>query len=1229
MKPFNTLMLLLSLVLTLPAQTTEPAKLSPVRLAIVSEESALRPAADFLTAELSKDGRLALLERDQIARVFNEQALALAAGGSRNYIKLGELLGADGLLILTQAEKEDRQVASCRLVAVKPGVELGLADYDFPLSDPEQWSKLMAGQFSPLLPKLTVLRQDAVPISILNLRSAAASPEGEILERQLTLLLHDRLMTEKALFVLERRSMETLAGEKEAKPVTENPFWSGSYLIEGTIDPQGFNSNSVTVDIQITPPDKKNVITLEVSGARSNLTQVINDLALRIAGTVSKGSLSGKWSADDEAERYFEEAKWMLHWGMSQEAKAASEAAWALGKQTLQSAELRIQAYQACAGDPGTCMVIEGHVSFTRQPREGIMGVNGDWEFASIPPAGGFSASIRAADLWLDGLRRFSVTENKSGSSWYNLGATNLEQCSWWLRYFYFTVEARSGAGDDIRHARQLCREMSQALALQVEGEPLEALLRIVAKHEVFWAETPEETLRSYHEFLDRGQWPGLRKRFFNDAYKEVSALRKSQGYTFTTRHKASESADECSPCLAGWDWKTRQRCPDLWRGFIDELCASPKLPVQLEGLVLRCSYSWSDAEFKSNLSRLEEFIRQQLDTLADAGIDKNLARDLQTLVDIRAGVVSVEGRDPEKDRLWNAFKRELEEAGRKRMEHAAQDANLKVKAQYLQTRTNFDFMSFSGVLLNNNFNAEEARFLLPLVTNYHERIKNLPPKPVEPGADQTKVEFDKMVEKSDRETANYWFGQLESRLKAAISPLPPRTNSSPTTPSLALHPPGSFHGMIPPQNVFLPGGGNPPEAKQDNRSAAKKPLSSIKSIRFWKMPAEKGIDPAASYPGHVSSAFYRDGTLWFQELYSTITMSGWSDFYGVNLKTFTARHVAFRGDQFTFWTGREDGGEHRFDVDSKYLYLWTKDSVCRYSFQRQTWEPFAAAGGGRPHRLGARLFFTSTNSICEYLPDGTVNLLASCRRRPAVTVLDNLGGYAPCHLFLDGKGRINLCASNELYVLSGSNDWQLYATVPTADYSGATLFENGFILPGREKCWGMFAPCQKPELLFLQASQPEFIGRTPAEFIRRAQSASQESAHAPRWLAPPPAREACLVGDCVWFLFNPAQHVRTPGFSPRSSDYGSALSLVRFKYGEPDPMTIAIDLSQQQPDPRQASANILPFNNPFSLGRWSLTATPQGLVTTRGGTPGFWFISSEVLNQAVDEAYAHHSANP
>jgi hypothetical protein len=62
------------------------------------------------------------------------------------------------------------------------------------------WAQVIARQFEPLFPKLGVLAKEAVPISILNLRSAVKSAQAERLEKELTLLLINRLSREKEIF---------------------------------------------------------------------------------------------------------------------------------------------------------------------------------------------------------------------------------------------------------------------------------------------------------------------------------------------------------------------------------------------------------------------------------------------------------------------------------------------------------------------------------------------------------------------------------------------------------------------------------------------------------------------------------------------------------------------------------------------------------------------------------------------------------------------------------------------------------------------------------------------------------------------------------------------------------------------------------------------------------------------------------------------------------------------
>src|SRR2546429_4422384 len=79
----------------------------PVRLAIVVEHSEAMSAADVLTTELSKSAGAALLERAQVQKVYQEYALAV---GGRDYLKLGQIVGADGLLLLSVVKQGNPQL---------------------------------------------------------------------------------------------------------------------------------------------------------------------------------------------------------------------------------------------------------------------------------------------------------------------------------------------------------------------------------------------------------------------------------------------------------------------------------------------------------------------------------------------------------------------------------------------------------------------------------------------------------------------------------------------------------------------------------------------------------------------------------------------------------------------------------------------------------------------------------------------------------------------------------------------------------------------------------------------------------------------------------------------------------------------------------------------------------------------------------------------------------------
>ena len=62
-----------------------------------------------------------------------------------------------------------------------------------------------------------------------------------------------RFRKEPQFFVLERQRMQSLAQEK-ALQSDESGFWSGSYLLDGVIDQNGYSKDVMTINASLTPP---------------------------------------------------------------------------------------------------------------------------------------------------------------------------------------------------------------------------------------------------------------------------------------------------------------------------------------------------------------------------------------------------------------------------------------------------------------------------------------------------------------------------------------------------------------------------------------------------------------------------------------------------------------------------------------------------------------------------------------------------------------------------------------------------------------------------------------------------------------------------------------------------------------------------------------------------------------------------------------------------------------
>lgn len=316
------------------------------RLAILPMQTEQNKLADLLLVELGQVTGLELVEREEIERVLQEQALGAAQ--RPDYLKIGQLLHADGLLVLETVKQSKTTNSLSQLVAVGPGAVLGAVEVPQSVADIAKVSSSIVRQFSPLWPKLVVTVREAVPVSLLNLRAAISMPGNPGLEQQLTIYLRRRLLHQPELFVLDRTHMEELAGEKLLPGTEGQKFWSGSYLLEGVLNRDGVKPGELTIHLSLTSPGKKRTEYF-AAGPDSQPEKILDELTDKVMTELAHGVRHLEWHPLEEAGQYFEEAKWALEQGLFQTSRQAADAAWALGLRNDELAEIRIHSYAQSA----------------------------------------------------------------------------------------------------------------------------------------------------------------------------------------------------------------------------------------------------------------------------------------------------------------------------------------------------------------------------------------------------------------------------------------------------------------------------------------------------------------------------------------------------------------------------------------------------------------------------------------------------------------------------------------------------------------------------------------------------------------------------------------------------------------------------------------------------------------------------------------------------------------
>ena len=1040
MKSILFVLVILIFAARLPAQTDVP-----VRLALVSESDEASAVVDVLTAELSGHKNLELLERNEIERVYHEQGLS---AGNQDYLKLGQILGADGLLLLDVVRTPQATNLMARLIAVKPGVILTDGSFAWPLKDTAQWAESVSSYLDLLLPKLSVPAKDAIPISVVNLRSAVASAEGAETERQLKLLVIQRLSQERELFVLERQKMQLLSEEKELK-ADDSAFWNGSYLLEGVVDQSGYSKDTVTINARLTPSKGGTPLMMEVSGSRTNLAAVVNQLALEVTKALKIKSEVKEWNAADEAAQYFAEAQWALRWGAYSEAQAAADSAWTLGEKDLACALVRVKSYMLevsanvrvyeimeesygaeggydVNGKPVGNLPSESRIQsdiqkmLTEHPRGIAYNEKQDefqksqeaksvrYAYSSEPPdPKNIDRALHALELYYEFSRTSSDGEPKiiwrgagwtdwHNSDWYQLGIDDLVAVSKVLQDFNLDPKSQRSVTEKLAELRALTR----LVAGLVSQSP--------SVHDSYFVgdriATSDELNYTIKEnpniFRCEVKW-GC---FWQETPEDCVALYRNlmNSPVFCYIHDDFWSPELPTPRLTAWNEQDRKRIPAVWNDFVQELGSSTNVLWRMEAKALAMADATSYEQSQSARNALFEIIRS------------NRTELVANNVELFYRGWGLGYLNPELDAMDQEYRDKTIPARQTALAFEKQK-------KYLANFTPYKFQTFQNTFAVRSFTKAQAVELLPLIAAYKSNLI---------------ARASSTPEKFKAQADAQWIAVfLERGVDEIVNPPQP--------------PPAPARIQTPPKPVAIAKIAAPFPVSTDPSEIV---TNVITVSKFLPIPLD-GL-PGDQISGvTVTAHHWLEGKLLldFQYgafLYSFDAKSNWQQTRSV---TFPA--IAILDPAAEHWNViscpevnimAQSHFYHRSTLWRGQLFNCDDGQIKKYDFAGRQWQVLPVSDGGNYElfTVNDRLYAANRNMIFEIIDDGkSTRILASNRRNPPVSKLDAEDLGMPT-LFEGPDHSLRVCVKSKIFTWVG-DDWREGGAAPPFTFQPG-IFTDG-----------------------------------------------------------------------------------------------------------------------------------------------------------------------------------------
>ncbi len=233
--------------LLIPALLGDARASGDVRVGVLATPDSEELAA-LLTNALIERG-VVVVERTSLSAVANERAMGNMGLSDADALRLGEIAGADALLMLGSLPASQGDGVALKLIDVRRGLVLAASRGPTARDDPAPWSDSFAERTRTTLARISEPRSGEIILALPRLKSTGRTGRTRQIEDAVNFLLVQTLSAQSGFVVAERQDTSAVMIERQAAHGAPRPLSGAHHLLEGRIEELGGDDTKITLGI--------------------------------------------------------------------------------------------------------------------------------------------------------------------------------------------------------------------------------------------------------------------------------------------------------------------------------------------------------------------------------------------------------------------------------------------------------------------------------------------------------------------------------------------------------------------------------------------------------------------------------------------------------------------------------------------------------------------------------------------------------------------------------------------------------------------------------------------------------------------------------------------------------------------------------------------------------------------------------------------------------------------